>query len=616
MEILKNKSKLILITILLMFSLKTIACQHTVRLRDLFTDGWTGGLVNVSVNGVTVLSNLTLVSGSGPLDFSFSANQGDVIRVFRISNGTFPNEMRVEVLNVSGTVVIANQLPSIAGVFGNGNCPTPMTIISSNVTQASTSDAIRCGVNQMILRLAIETSGIAAPINVTQIQTNFVGTAGVAAVSNVDIYFTGNSTTFSASNLFGWTNNTAPSLTTYNISGSKTLLPGFNYFFLVYDLNNSGAIGSSIDGIISQFTAGGIDYNTSTSPALTNPNPIGSRSLIICPPPTCTHRVCIYDLYTPENGWQGGQVTIYVDGVAVSVQTLLGATSSVNGVYYQPLLEFPITVSTGSVIRVVRTVDGADPQQMGVYVYRVTTPPGVFMSNLQTPFPEPPSLDIVDHNFQRVPPEYMVINNTTPLPGTATSGGVVGSGCCEPFPCAIALPVSFINFDANLTENKQVDLTWETLSERDNDYFTIEKSNDGVDWEYLDTVDGAGNTTILQSYHLKDENPNIGVNYYKLSQTDFNGQIKKLDIDFIYYVKDELFLGPNPTKSQTILYGKNLNEYSVEIVDNLGQNVDFSLNLFSDSKLEISTRNLTSGIYFVIVNNSYSSKILKLVIEN
>ena len=79
-------------------------CTHIVKLTDTFGDGWNGGAVSVSVNGVVVLSNITLSSGLRPLGYGFTATNGQTIRVYRTAAGLYPSEMRVQVVNNVGTV--------------------------------------------------------------------------------------------------------------------------------------------------------------------------------------------------------------------------------------------------------------------------------------------------------------------------------------------------------------------------------------------------------------------------------------------------------------------------------------------------------------------------------
>lgn len=107
--------KNLLLSIFLFFTSFVISqCTHTIKLTDTFGDGWNGGAVSVSVNGVAVLNNITFTSGLGPINFNFTAATGATIRVYRTLAGTYPSEMRIQVVNNIGTVLIATIQP-VAG---------------------------------------------------------------------------------------------------------------------------------------------------------------------------------------------------------------------------------------------------------------------------------------------------------------------------------------------------------------------------------------------------------------------------------------------------------------------------------------------------------------------
>jgi hypothetical protein len=107
--------KNILIGLFVLFSTFTFSqsCLHTIQRTDTWGDGWNGGLVSVSVNGVTVLSNLSCV-GYGPTSSSFSAAAGATIRVFRTTAGLYPTEMSIRVINGAGTTII-NTIQPVPG---------------------------------------------------------------------------------------------------------------------------------------------------------------------------------------------------------------------------------------------------------------------------------------------------------------------------------------------------------------------------------------------------------------------------------------------------------------------------------------------------------------------
>ncbi|MFZ4798515.1 MAG: hypothetical protein ACOYMA_13545 [Bacteroidia bacterium] len=85
------------------------------------------------------------------------------------------------------------------------------------------------------------------------------------------------------------------------------------------------------------------------------------------------------------------------------------------------------------------------------------------------------------------------------------------------------LPVKLISFNVTLA-NEKVNCSWETASETNNDYFTIERSKDGNGFESLGNVKGQGNSNINTRYSYTDNNPFGGISYYRLKQTDFDGK--------------------------------------------------------------------------------------------
>lgn len=99
------------------------SCTHQIYLTDTWGDGWNGGAVSVSVNGLTVLSNITLNSGLGPAIFNFTASSGQMIRVWRTTAGIYPSEMRVQIRNNTGTILLNTIQPVTGGsTFGGQTC--------------------------------------------------------------------------------------------------------------------------------------------------------------------------------------------------------------------------------------------------------------------------------------------------------------------------------------------------------------------------------------------------------------------------------------------------------------------------------------------------------------
>lgn len=138
---------------------------------------------------------------------------------------------------------------------------------------------------------------------------------------------------------------------------------------------------------------------------------------------------------------------------------------------------------------------------------------------------------MIDGNFSGGTGSAIIGTGTFTTTGTATTtgtGSVFGStGDCDTGPClgtpASPLPIELVSFEAHLNID-QVDLKWITASELNNDYFTIERSTDGVNFVTVFKVEGAGTTTHEMEYFEIDYSPIVGVVYYRLKQTDFDGK--------------------------------------------------------------------------------------------
>jgi hypothetical protein len=104
------------------------------------------------------------------------------------------------------------------------------------------------------------------------------------------------------------------------------------------------------------------------------------------------------------------------------------------------------------------------------------------------------------------------------------------------------LPITLIDFTASFVEDSEnhVEINWKTVSEQNNDFFSIWRSLNGSDWETIKSVDGAENSSQLIAYQFIDRNLKVSdimnnTLYYKLSQTDFDGSTEFFHIVSVYY---------------------------------------------------------------------------------
>lgn len=177
------------------------------------------------------------------------------------------------------------------------------------------------------------------------------------------------------------------------------------------------------------------------------------------------------------------------------------------------------------------------------------------------------------------------------------------------------LPVDFIHFNATIKDNS-TQLEWSTQSENKNDFFTIEKTQDGQNWENIGTIDAVGNSTSLNQYDYIDESPRIGTTYYQLSQTDIDGVKTILDVQSVFYepkiVNEQITLFPNPATSSLTIYGSEDELDGFTVYNSTGQDVTSKTNpLVSEGKIELDISTISSN-FVLIKTNSGSTKVLKI----
>jgi len=163
------------------------------------------------------------------------------------------------------------------------------------------------------------------------------------------------------------------------------------------------------------------------------------------------------------------------------------------------------------------------------------------------------------------------------------------------------LPITLIEFNAIPTQNQEVELTWQTASEINNDYFTIERSKDGINWNEIGEVEGAGNSTITLDYNLLDPLPFLGVSYYRLKQTDYDGEFtysEKRKIIFDNGTNGKVNIYPNPTFNKVIVSGvySELTIYNIigEII-----NHKITQHVLSPTSIQLDLSSLPVGIYYI-----------------
>lgn len=167
------------------------------------------------------------------------------------------------------------------------------------------------------------------------------------------------------------------------------------------------------------------------------------------------------------------------------------------------------------------------------------------------------------------------------------------------------LPVALVDFSAKYNTNA-VTLSWTTVSEINNAYFEVLRSVDGVNYELVANVKGAGNSNITNNYSAIDDAAVAGVNYYILKQVDFDGTTTlSSPIQIVVESEIQVSLYPNPVKSGSNLFIETGSEEikTVEVYSVAGQLVrSFTT---TDATAEVNTYELVKGMYIVrIIQNT------------
>ncbi len=211
----------------------------------------------------------------------------------------------------------------------------------------------------------------------------------------------------------------------------------------------------------------------------------------------------------------------------------------------------------------------------------------------------------------------MMVDEWTPTGAgyTLSFGGTASLDCT-------VLPIELTDFYANyVPEEEVVDVYWNTASERNNDFYTLEKSYDGVNFVEFGVIDGAGTTNYETQYYVNDPENRTGVIYYRLKQTDFDGAFKYskvISVNIFPELKNEMVLFPNPTKNTTeAIFTSSSDQTAYLIVsDSKGFLVENrAVNCIKGSNsLDIDLTGKSQGIYFItITTNEYtlSNKLVK-----
>ena len=186
------------------------------------------------------------------------------------------------------------------------------------------------------------------------------------------------------------------------------------------------------------------------------------------------------------------------------------------------------------------------------------------------------------------------------------SGTTVDLGAYE---TQASLPIELISFNAQMI-GKKIRLHWKTIQEVDNDFFTIERSRNGHNFESIGRVEGSGHSVDAVEYDFFDTQPYQGVNYYRFQQTDHNEDYSYSKIISVL-MTSIIEIYPNPVSDWFYIESENIDK-EIHLWNMVGQDVISIDNISrSQNKIKIKIQHLPNGIYFLKTRNTIH-KIFKI----
>jgi hypothetical protein len=165
------------------------------------------------------------------------------------------------------------------------------------------------------------------------------------------------------------------------------------------------------------------------------------------------------------------------------------------------------------------------------------------------------------------------------------------------------LPVELMSFNAYKSEN-EVHVKWVTAMELDNDYFEVQRSSDGIDFEVIQIIDGFGTSNEAHEYFTEDLNPIPGNSYYRLRQVDFDGQNETFSPVAVNYQEEcikDLHISQSDNQNTIVFNSSTEKEYTILLSDNLGRIIRHENMKAMKGSNSFILPSLQSGIYHITI---------------
>lgn len=190
---------------------------------------------------------------------------------------------------------------------------------------------------------------------------------------------------------------------------------------------------------------------------------------------------------------------------------------------------------------------------------------------------------------------------------TGTDGPLTG-----PLVIGIVLPIELTFFNAE-SNGAMIDFTWQTASENNNDFFTIEGSTDGFSWNEMARITGVGTTQEEQNYSYESANYEK-YSYFRLKQTDFDGEFAYSDLVAVQIARDIMKIYPNPNNGASVNIELPSKQSGVLQILHADGRIAFSIEFNNTQELHLSDLNLRTGSYLIQIQQADHLAIERLVV--
>ncbi|MEM6394872.1 MAG: T9SS type A sorting domain-containing protein [Bacteroidota bacterium] len=171
-----------------------------------------------------------------------------------------------------------------------------------------------------------------------------------------------------------------------------------------------------------------------------------------------------------------------------------------------------------------------------------------------------------------------------------------------------AMPIGLLSFSARAND-KQVDINWATSFEENNEFFAIERSRDGIDWNTISTLNSSGDSQSDRHYSTSDKSPLDGISFYRLKQNDFDGQYSYSPIARVLFNRsgdEDVLVYPNPSSDFMYVSGLPDEPDKFQLVNAIGQDVTDAVvfHYEREGSLRLDMSRLDIGIYYLRTEES------------